>query len=69
MITVNYDEAHRIVENNRFLKWDGWDIVDFKASAAAEFDKNGVRRNNRWGFENRFSPDKDGWKVPKRYVR
>lgn len=69
MITINYDQAHSVVQNNKFLHWDGWDIVDFKADASAEFDKRGVRYNSRWGFEKRFVPDQDGWKVPKRYVR
>ena len=69
MITINYEQAHSVVENNKFLRWVGWDIVDFKYDAAAEFDKRGSRHNGRWGFEKRFSPDRDGWKVPKRYVR
>jgi hypothetical protein len=69
MITVNYEQAHLVVQNNKFLRWDGWDIVDFKADSSAEFDKNGVRFKNRWGFEKRFTPDHEGWKVPKRYVR
>lgn len=69
MITINYEQAHAVVENNRFLRWEGWDIVDFKYDAAAEYDKRGSRYNGRWGFEKRFTPDRDGWKVPKRYVR
>jgi hypothetical protein len=69
MITINYEQAHDVVKNNKFLHWDGWDIVDFKTDANAEFDKRGIRYNNRWGFEKRFSPDHEGWKVPKRYVR
>jgi hypothetical protein len=69
MITINYEQAHNVVKNNKFLHWDGWDIVDFKFDANAEYDKRGVRYKNRWGFEKRFSPDSDGWKVPQRYVR
>lgn len=69
MITINYEQAHRVVENNKFLHWDGWDIVDFKLDSAAEYDKRGSRYKGRWGFEKRFTPDRNGWKVPQRYVR
>lgn len=69
MININYDEAHKIVSNNKFLHWEGWDIVYFKRDVAAEYDKNGIRYKNMWGFEKRFSPGSDGWKVPKQYVR
>lgn len=69
MIIINYEQAHDVVKNNKFLHWDGWDIVDFKFDANAEYDKRGIRYKNRWGFEKRYSPDHEGWKVPQRYVR
>lgn len=69
MISINYEQAHSVVQNNKFLHWDGWDIVDFKYDPSAEYDKRGSRYNGRWGFEKRYSPGAEGWKVPKRYVR
>jgi len=70
MITVNnYEQADSIVSKNKSLRWDGWDIVQFKADASAEYDKRGVRYNNKWGFEKRYSPDREGWRVPDGFIR
>lgn len=69
MVNVDYDTAHKIVESNPNLSWDGWKIVDFKKDFKAEFSANGVRLNNQWGFFRVYDVDADGWKVPQKYVK
>jgi len=67
--TINYEQAHDIVNNNRSLHWDGWSIIEFKKDNSAEYHQKGSRYNGIWGFAKVYSPDREGWKVPKKYVR
>jgi len=69
MVTIDYETAHKIVESNNNLSWDGWKIVDFKKDFKAEFSVNGVRLNNTWGFCRVYDVDRNGWKVPVKYVK
>jgi hypothetical protein len=69
MITVDYNTAHSIVEKNISLSWDGWKIVDFKKDFKAEFSNDGIRLNGSWGFYRTYELDRDGWKVPQKYVK
>lgn len=72
---LNYDQAHRVVSRNRFLRWDGWDITTWRADAAGFMDtrgkfmpgKNG--KAGRWGIEFRYPVRADGtWSIPTNYV-
>jgi len=67
-VYVDYDAAHNIVDSHRNLFWDGWTIVEWKATPDGFFKKNGVFRNNRWGVARRYEPGNNGWKVPVKYV-
>lgn len=57
-------KAEEIVSNNKSLFWDGWTIVRFKPSPAAEFHKNGIRHNGLWGYATRYEPTVSGWRLP-----
>jgi hypothetical protein len=70
MIAVSsYEKAHKIVDSNRSLFWDGWTIVEFKPSRDSVTSKNAIFKNGRWGYSKRFEPGENGWKVPGKYVR
>lgn len=66
--TIDYDEAHKVVDSNKNLFWDGWTIVDWKPFKDAIYKKNGMFRNGKWGVAKTYKPEKDGWKVPAKYV-
>ncbi len=67
--TVDYETAHKIVEKNYSLHWNGWTIVEWKKNPDAFFNKNGMFRNGSWGAVRQFPVDSDGtWKVPVKYV-
>ena len=67
--TLDYDEAHKIVEGNRFLRWDGWDIVTWRKDASGFMDTRGKFNRGAWGIEFRYPVRDDGtWKVPFAYV-
>lgn len=71
---LDYDTAHKVVDNNRFLEWDGWDIVTWRKDAAGFTNTRGKFRKGRngggaWGIEFRYPVQADGtWKVPTSYV-
>jgi hypothetical protein len=70
MVTIkDYNLAHKVVDSNKSLFWDGWTIVEFKPHPDAITHKSAIYRNNRWGFTKRFEPSTNGWKVPDKYVR
>ena len=65
---IDYDTAHKIVESNNNLFWNGWDIIDWKANPDGFYKKNGMFLNGRWGITRKYSPGSNGWKVPSKYV-
>lgn len=67
MKNINYEQAHKIVDKNKNLMWIGWDIIEYKYDNDAIYNKNAMIINGRWAKINRYSPDKNGWKVPDRY--
>lgn len=68
-ININYDNAHKIVDNNKNLLWNGWDIVEFRKNPEAIYNKNAMFINGTWCSVNIYKPGKDGWKVPEKYVK
>lgn len=69
MLITSYDYAHKIVEQNSNLKWDGWDIVEYKKSDAAEFNNNGRIVDGQWYATKTFTLTESGWEVPNKYAR
>lgn len=70
MAALNYDAAHRFVENSKSARWEAWDIVLFKEHPAAASKVDGRYHNGKWGFETRIAVDADGkWRVPTRNAR
>lgn len=69
-VTLDYDTAHAVVEQNRFLSWDGYDIVTRRKSPNGFSDKRGRFVNNEWWIEFRYPLRNDGsWKVPDIYAK
>ena len=58
-----------IVENNKFLSWDGWTVVELKKSDVAWMKPNAKFINNAWYVANRFDADRDGWSIPANLVK
>lgn len=66
---INYDEAHKIVDNNKNLFWIGWDIVEYKKDPDSIYKKNAMYINNTWCSVNIYKPNNNGWRVPEKYVK
>ena len=83
--TLNYDEAHKFVDETLGARWDGFDIVVWRENPAGwmkpvkRFRNGGLERGafnakmpagRRWGVETRYVPDSRGtWKVKVREPR
>jgi len=67
--TLSYDEAHKIVESNRFLEWDGWSINTWRADPKGFSDVRGEFRDGQWCIIFRYPVKTDGtWSIPNSYV-
>lgn len=69
MLVTSYDYAHKIVESNKSLIWEGWDIVEAKPSAGAQFKENGVLIDGVWHYTATFPITEKGWDIPNKYAR
>lgn len=65
----NLDHMEKIVNNNNSLSWEGWNVVELVKSKTAMFKTNGVFVNGSWYIKNIFSVDRDGWRIPNKYMR
>jgi hypothetical protein len=69
MKVLDYEQAHNVVEANRSLYWDGWDIVSWVRNPNGATNIKGKFRNGKWGISRRYSLNSDGtWKVPNKYA-
>lgn len=71
-IILNYEQAHNFVEKNKSngFYWDGWTIVKFSPHSAAYTDKNGIFKNNKWGFVSKYKVNSFGnWELSDKYAR
>jgi len=69
MLIKSLEKMETIVENNKFLSWDGWTVVELRKSAMAWMNPNAKFINNEWYTANRFDADVDGWNIPASLVK
>ena len=69
MLIQSLEKMETIVENNKFLSWDGWTVVELKKSAMAWMKPNAKFINNEWYIANRFDANTDGWNIPAGLVK
>jgi hypothetical protein len=69
MLITSYDYAHKIVDNNKFLIWKGWDIMEAKPSAGAQYNESGKLINGIWHYTDIFPITEKGWEIPNKYAR
>lgn len=70
-ISLNWEEAHDFVEKNQSkgFFWDGYTIVRWSPSNNGLLQKNGMYKNNKWGYATRFKVnDKGRWELPDKYA-
>ena len=63
MIVDNLEVMESIVSDNKKLSWDGWDVIEMTQS-----DKGRLSTTGAWYIKKIFSPSRDGWNIPTKYV-
>jgi hypothetical protein len=58
-----------IVENNKSLEWNGWDVVEIQKSPTGWMKPNGMFRNGEWFIQKHFNLNSNGWDIPNKFVR
>lgn len=69
MKVTSLEQMETIVSRNKFLRWDGWTVVNSYPSNTAWLKPNGAYRNGKWHLETRFEIKADGWDIPNKLVR
>jgi hypothetical protein len=65
-IVLDYEQAHKLVEKNKKsgFFWDGYVLVKWTPTPDGYMQKNGMFRNNKWGFASRYQVTTKGtWEI------
>ena len=69
MLVTDLSQMEQIVKSSHNLFWDGWDVVQYKKSDRAQFEKNGAFFRNSWHKKSVFPITETGWEIPSTYGR
>lgn len=62
------EQMETIVENNKSLLWDGWNVKEITPSTTGWTKPNGMFRNNEWFIQKQYNLRYDGWDIPNKFV-
>ena len=65
----NLEQMEKVVLKNNALSWDGWNVIELVKSSTAMFNSNGSFKDGSWYLKRVFSPARDGWSLPDKYMR
>lgn len=71
-LTLNYEEAHKFVQKNKNngFSWDGYTIIKWTPGSNGYMQKNGMFRNNKWGYASRYEVNSSGmWDLSDKYAK
>jgi hypothetical protein len=67
---LDYDRAHKFVDNFAGARWEGWTIKIFTPSTSAWKNKKAVFVDGKMGFELVVDVNAQGrWEIPNRYLK
>lgn len=69
MYITDMNKMEEIVSSHKTLAWESWDVVERIPTNKGMTSKDGVFVNGKWHIQKRFEATRDGWKIPKKYVR
>lgn len=69
MLITSLEKMERIVENNKFLSWDGWTVLENRTKENGIMSNEGKLVNGRWIVQKRYEVTADGWEIPNKLVR
>lgn len=62
------DDMEIIVENNKSLEWNGWDVVEIRKSPTGWMKPEGIYKNDEWNIQKFYNLNYDGWDIPSKFV-
>lgn len=62
------EQMESVVNKNNSLHWDGWTVVNSYLSDKGRTSKFGAYVNGKWHLQTRFTPSKNGWDIPDKFV-
>jgi hypothetical protein len=62
------EQMEIIVENNKSLEWDGWNVKEVTPSPTGWTKKSGMFRNGNWYSQKNYVLNFDGWDLPSKFV-
>lgn len=68
MIVRDLYQMEQIVSHNKKLSWDGWDVIELTQSDKGRLSTAGAFVNEKWHIKKVFSPSRNGWEIPSKYV-
>jgi hypothetical protein len=71
-IILDYSKAHKFVNKNKKngFFWDGYTIVKWTPGSNGYMQKNGMYKNNQWGYSSRYEVNSSGtWELSDKYAR
>jgi hypothetical protein len=68
MIVKELEKMETIVNNNKTLSWDGYDVLYSVKTEKARTSPQGVRIGSSWFIQKRYTLSRDGWDIPTKFV-
>lgn len=69
MVISSLEQMEQIVENNKALQWDGWDVIQLTPSQSGWMQTNGAYIGGKWYTVKRYAVSTNGWEIPNKFVR
>jgi hypothetical protein len=68
MVIKSLEQMEKIVESNKSLSWNGWDVVHLVPNPAAWSKPDGAYVKGRWHIQKIFALSTNGWEIPNKFM-
>lgn len=68
VVIRDLDAMESIVSKNKYLKWDGWDILYISPRLSSFMDPKAQLHSNEWHRTYRYSPGRRGYVIPREFI-
>jgi hypothetical protein len=69
MLINSLEKMEQVVENNKFLSWDGWTVIESRVRDNGAVSKDGAYVNGKWIVQKRYNLNSNGWDIPSNLIR
>jgi hypothetical protein len=69
MLVNTLEKMEQIVSTTSVLSWDGWSVIEMTPSEKGRSSAQGAFSQGKWYLKRTFTPSRQGWEIPNKYVR